>query len=297
MAPLDKKLFSGSGDLDPGDYGKLEIRNLTSEIRSRLTEYGWNGEGAGCVCLCLSADNQRVERGVFATVGKLGEFKEEAAKIWPNGSNRAILTIKIPGADIFTFSDGGLTSDIVPHDRVDHSLYISQDNGGPTLMLEPEYEEFGIGGFCLRMICGISKNSSAKSGVLIRYTVMLFPMEKEKMVKKYDMAQHTAWPGLKLLDGEIPLLIKTTAAWGSPILPLILTGTSLEQLPQFPSGEELRGAISSIMSGAAAAETSRSASHLLARWKRLAGHPQELVAKKSALDWPNPQPRQQETGK
>jgi hypothetical protein len=297
MAPLDKKLFAGSSDLEPDDCKKLEIRNLNSEVRNSLTEHGWDGEGAGSVCLILSADNQKVERGVFVTVGKLGEFKEEAAKIWPSGSSRAMLAIKIPGADVFTFSEGGLVSDIIPQEKVEHGLYISQDNGPPSVMLEAEYEEFGIGGFCLKMLCSISKNSSARSGVQIRYTVMLFPMSKDKLLKKYDMAQHTAWPGLKIMEGEFPLLIKPATAWGCPILPLILAGTSFEQLPQLPSGEELRSAISGIMSGTAVAETSRSASSLLARWKRLAGHPEELAVKKGGLEWQKPQPLQNETGK
>jgi hypothetical protein len=299
MPVLDKKLFAGTNELDPGECAKLEIKNLTSDVTDSLAEYGWNGEAAGCICLMTSADNERVERGTFMTVGTLGDYKEEASKVWQNGSTNATLVIKLKTASVFTFSEGGLVSDIIPQEKVEHCLYTSPEDGAgaPSVMLEAEYEEHGVKGFCLRLVCSLSKNSSVKNGVLIKYTVLLFPLEKEKLIQKYDAAQHTAWPGLKVMEGEFPLLVKTKTPWGCPIMPLILTGTSLEQAPQLPTAEELRNSICSIMGGGAQPETSRSASNLILRWRRLATHTDELVVKSSNVDWPKAQKRPNDTGK
>jgi hypothetical protein len=299
MPSLDKKLFAGTSEIDPGDYEKLEIKNLTSEILDKLTEHGWAGETAGCVCLLTSADNERIERGYFAAVGPLGEYREDASKVWQSGNARATLVIKLSNANVFTFSEGGLVSDIVPQEKIEHCLYVSHESGAgaPSVMLEAEYEEFGIKGFCLKMMCSLSKNSSVKNGVLVKYSVLLFPLEKDELLEKFDAAQHAAWPGMKVSEGELPLLIKARTPWGCPIWPLILTGTSLEQAPQLPRGDELRSAISHIMTRGALPETSKSASNLAARWRRLAANADELVTKQGNVDWPKAQQKPNETGK
>jgi hypothetical protein len=286
MPALDKKFFSGAGELDPGESAKLEIRNLTSDIEASLSEYGWKGEAAGCIGLTLSADNRRVERGVFITVGTVGSVKEDAARMWHGGSEKVTLSIKIKNAAVFTFSEGGLTSDIIPHDRFEYTFTAKNDTGPPTVVLEAEYEEFGISDFCMRMVCNVSRTSNLKDGINIKYTVLLFPAGKDDLLRRYDMAQNAAWPGYQVMEGDFPLLVRTTTTWGCPIMPLLLSGTSLEQQPHLPSGEELRMAISAIMRNSVAAEASKSAKNLLARWRKMAANPDELVPKKGPVEWP-----------
>jgi hypothetical protein len=92
MPTLDKNFFVGEGELEPGECAKLEIKNLTTEVKNCLSEYGWTGAAAGCISLTLSADNKKVDRGTFIVTGALGDAKEDAAKMWHGGSENVLLT-------------------------------------------------------------------------------------------------------------------------------------------------------------------------------------------------------------
>jgi hypothetical protein len=198
---------------------------------------------------------------------------------------------------MFKFSQGGLTSDIVDQDRIQHAFYDHGEGGTPKVILEADYEAYGIGSFCVRALCGAAKSSSAKEGVNIRYSIVLFPVSKAELLQKYEGAKEAAWPGILTAEGECPMLIKAESAWGCPVWPVLLTGEDLMQQPRLPSGSELRMAIASVMMNAVAPETSRSVKSLLGRWRKLAANPEELVAKKSQPEWPRPQQRPNETGK
>jgi hypothetical protein len=279
------------------ECAKLEIKNNTSDINNCLAEYGWKGGAASCISLSLSADNKTVERGTLVTTGALGEFREEAARMWQGGNENVTLVVNIKNAGVFTFSEGGQTSDIIPNEKLDFTFLEKGDNGQWSVVLEADYAELGVSNFCLRLIGNISKSSSVKDGVLVKYTVLLFPMPKEELLQKFEAAQNAAWPGYQVMEGEFPLMVRATTAWGCPIMPLLLTGTSLETQPQLPSAGELRMAISAIMRNSVAAETSKSAKNLMTRWRKLATSPDELVAKKGAVEWPAQQLGQHDTGK
>ena len=76
MPELDKHLFVGDADLDSDEARGAEVRNLGTDINRRLSNSGWNGvEAVGCRCICLvlSTDNERVERGTLLVKGQLEE--------------------------------------------------------------------------------------------------------------------------------------------------------------------------------------------------------------------------------
>jgi hypothetical protein len=143
-------MFAGDGELDPDKTVKLEIKNTNSDVNTCLSEYGWKGGAASCISLTLSADNRKVDRGAFITTGGLGEFKEDAARIWHGGNERVILVVKIKNAAVFTCSEGGLTSDIIPHDRLDFTFLEKGESGPTRVVLEADYAELGISDFCIR---------------------------------------------------------------------------------------------------------------------------------------------------
>ena len=66
------------------------------------------------------------------------------------------------------------------------------------------------------MTCVISKNSSARAGVMLKWTVLLFPEEKERMLELYEGAKSPAWPGLRMTEGELTMLPRPTTAWKCP---------------------------------------------------------------------------------
>ena len=148
---MDKDLFIG-GDFDGREFERGTLRNFTSDVTARLKEFGWLGRLAGCICLTLGPDNKSVRAGFFTARGPIEEkeLRVDSNKIWPAANAETFLSIKFPSADIFKFSDGGLCSDYVTSTEVQHTVYTNNEGRAPTPVLEADYEELGIGSFCVR---------------------------------------------------------------------------------------------------------------------------------------------------
>jgi hypothetical protein len=297
MPPLDKKLFLGENEIGVEDCVKLEVRNFSSDAESCLKEYGWDGGAAAYIGLTLGADNRCVERGQLMLAGPLGDYREEGPKLWAGCKEGVTLVVKVRSAAVFSFANGTMASEITPQESLEHAFFATASGGTTSVILETEYERYGIGEFCMRAVAFIGKNSSVKEGVVVKCAVLVFPTSKDELTEKFTGAQEAAWPGLLAMEADCPLLIKARSPWGCPIWPLLLTSIDLEQQPHLPGGEELRLAIAGIMASSTLPETSRTAKSLLNKWRRLAASPEELVAKKGQLDWPKQQQRQDELGK
>ncbi len=297
MAALEKALFNSPRDLDSEEIRKLSVNNFSTEVGARLTAQGWSREvGWACIGLFLSPDNQLVDGGTFMVKGPVDgkQISIEADKIWPSADKRAVLMLRITDGAVFSFTEGGLTSDILARDAVTHSLVATADNRQPAPILESNYEEWGFRGFSLRMLCTISKKSSAKAGIIIKYTILLFPMDREPLLEKYELAQSAAWPGLRIAEGHLPLMPRAQQAWGCPVLPLLGIGADSGNLPK---SDILRAAIASIMGRGVTPETGRSGQAVTTKWERLANNPEEAIERPGDVLWPQPAPATQSTGK
>ena len=296
---MDKALFSGGEDFDGREIERGALRNLTSDVAERLKGFGWLGRIAGCICLTLSPDNKSVRAGVLAVRGPVDdkELRVDSNKIWPAASADTFVSIKLPAADIFKFGDGGLCSDYVAEEEVQHAVYENTEGRGPTPVLEADYEERGIGSFCIRMTCIISKSSSARTGVMLKWTVLLFPDAKERILELYEGAKSPAWPGLRLTEGELPMLPRPTTAWRCPMIPLVLPGQVISQSLDLPAPEDLRRTIGAIMAKGVLPETSRTGNAVTTKWRRLANNPEELTENRGKVLWPTSTPQQPATGK
>ena len=289
MPELDKNLFAGSADIDSDEARGAEVQNLGNDVSRKLSSSGWNGiEGVGCIGLVLSADNERVERGTLIVRGQLEEepVRIEANKIWADADENAVLSLKLDKGEIFTFTAAGLTSDILPQENIHHGLYLVREERAPRPVLEGEYEQLGIGNFCLRMTCTIAKSSSVRKGVILKYSILIFPDSKGDMLSTYDLAQSPAWPGMRVMDGEIAMWPRPTTKWGCPILPFFMPGTPFEQLPRLPASEEIRHAVATIMERGVLPETGRTGAALLTKWRKLANNPADLAVKAGPVTWP-----------
>jgi hypothetical protein len=92
-----------------------EVINAGNSVDTALKNFKWGKQAMGCVVLRLLADNRRPIAGEFVVRGELEakEWRLEAAKLWPEAEEQATLVIKTPKADIFSFPEGGLWSEIV----------------------------------------------------------------------------------------------------------------------------------------------------------------------------------------
>jgi hypothetical protein len=127
----------------------------------------------------------------------------------------------LPDLMVFNFR---LASDLTAQEEIEHGVFETSEGRALTPVLEASYEECSIGEFSAIMLCVISKNSSAEKGVLLKYTVLLFPESRQTLLDSYELAQSPAWPGLKIQEGELPMLPKLTIKWRCPANPVIMPG-------------------------------------------------------------------------
>jgi len=70
----------------------------------------------------------------------------------------------------FQFQWGGLCSDFVNMDKIHHVFYKMEEGRSPTVVLEADYKEMGVGSFCMRMTCVPSNRSTARRGAILKAT-------------------------------------------------------------------------------------------------------------------------------
>jgi hypothetical protein len=211
--------------------------------------------------------------------------------------NSIVLFIRFPQAEVFKFSDGGLSSDLTPQEEVEHGFFITSEGRSPVPVLEAGYDDWSIGEFSLRMLCVISKNSSEEKGVLIKSTIILFPESRQHLLDNHEMAQSAAWPGVKVLETEFPLLPRPTVKWRCPVNPLLMPGTPFTATRQLPAPDDIRAAIAAIMGRDCLPETCRTGAAAVARWRKIGDRAEELVARHGPIAWPKTGQMQQEQGK
>jgi hypothetical protein len=290
MAPLEKAYFSGQDTLPDEDARRAEVANFSTGPAEALKKFGWKGEAAACVGLKLTGDNRRIDSGQFLTLGRIENYKVEleAKKIWPKAASNVSLTVKIDDLGIFKFPHGTLCSDFLPGDDVPHSFTGREANQNPAAILDEEKAQYGLGDFCLRLVCTIKKSSVVKGPVNMKYTILLFPASKGETLGMSFNSESAAWPGLFVTDGAIPLLPEATTIWQCPIVPLILTGAPLNKHPYLPPEGALRRAVATIMSQGVLPETYTSASGLWKTWEKLINNPNEFSQRPGPVSWPKP---------
>ena len=289
MSVIDENLFSGAENIGTEDLQRAKIVNFTGDVKTVLGRFGWSGLTlCASVGLALSADNSSVEKSVFLVNGPVENktILVEGTKVWPEADSKVRLAITLKNGSVFTFSAGGLASDIVAQEEVEHGFFAMEEGRQPAPILAADYEDWGIGQFALKMLCTVSKNTSERTGVIIKHAILLFPLGRETLLEKYEAAQSPAWPGIRLTDGHMPLFPKAETAWKCPVLPLIKRAVEVGGQEVWPGAAEMRRAVAATMGAAVKAVTARTASSLLNKWQRLNNNPTELMEERGDLVWP-----------
>jgi hypothetical protein len=249
--------------------------------------------------LQLSPDNRRTAAGEFVTRGELDkrELRIEAGTLWPDADDDITLVIKTPRADIFKFGEGGLWSDLVDAEQLE-ATHMRTEEGGQTRPIATEdLDNAGIGSFCIRMVCQLSKQASQARGLLAKYTILIFPKTKQEVLQEGAYARLGSLPGLKLCEGDMALGPPPTKPWRCPLVPLTLPGTAYESLAVAPAAERLRAAIGGIMAKATAPEICKTAATLATKWEKLRRSPTEAALKPPQINWPIQQKSPEPHGK
>jgi hypothetical protein len=130
MPELGKSFFTGDSD-PPDDIGKFKVANLGAGVDSILKKNGWNCVAHCCIGLYLLPDNLKVINGQFFMRGALEErkVKMSCSKIWAEADLNMTIVIRIPTADSFIFSAGGLFSDWLPREETVHYFHKTSEDG------------------------------------------------------------------------------------------------------------------------------------------------------------------------
>ena len=113
------------------------------------------------------------------------------------------MTLKPPPAATIRFPRGRLHSEILASRDTKFAFFKAGALGAaPTIVPEAEWEENGLGDFSARLVCHISKSTKNATGVLIRITLLLFPVGAETLVAMSDLTAEAYWPGSKILECE-----------------------------------------------------------------------------------------------
>ena len=283
-----KSLFSGSGEPNPTDLGNAEISNFHTSVDGRLREqFKWKGKLAGAVGLVLSPDNTKVINGVFLLRGSTGfkEIRLPCNRIWHGCTGDVTLAINMPSADLFRFDDGGLISNYVSSASISHSFH----NADGTMVLADERTRLNMTDFSIRMICELSGTSDGRRGIVLKYSILIFPASWAEMQENPD-SRFGSYPGIRIVEGTFPLIPRPSSPWGCPVIPFILPGAPFEELATAPTGRKLREAIAAIMRRTATPATLRHGGEVVARWDHVRTHPRELEGPLTIpqVTWPAP---------
>lgn len=288
MPELAKKLFEAEADLAIADAVNLAVGS-DEAVADKLSFAGWNGGAVCFVILSLSPANDRVDNGVFSAKGlEERDLSIAASKIWQDADLAVNLVVRMPAMENFVFNDGGLTSNFLGGDQMIHFFNRTLENGQQAPILTADTEQFGIGKFCIRLVCHPSSSSGVRNGVRIKYHVMLFPGTPAAVT---GASQHTAsgsWPGIRLGEGEMPMMPRAIKPWGCPILPFIKLGRPIESARDVPKAANLRHAVASIMGRCNAPVAMKNGAALQASWDKLRQAPGEFNARAAPTSWPAP---------
>jgi hypothetical protein len=290
MPVLDKNFFVGSGSPDARIAISAEIANTGDSLDAALETLGCEDNPLlACIALHLTADNTKVNNGEFILRGYIDatELSIPCNRIWPAAEKGTALRLIVPEARMFSFSSGGLASDYLPQQSISHHFIENADNRAPQRITADAAKDKGIGEFSLRVVAQLAKSEVAK-GIKISVTVLLFANNAKEMLETAEGAAAAGWPGLFVLEADCLLEPKASSEWGCPVMPLLKTGSALQDNPKIPTGEELRRAIAAIMGRSYKPEYYKTAASVSVKTAHYTDHPEEFADRPSAVTWPKP---------
>ena len=285
--------FKGTAELTLEQWRHLEVSGAAN-APGRLAA-NWGGSILGFTICKLANDNKHVDNIQFHLAGTLfdsGPHKASAKTFWDELNADGTITFAIPklNTSVFSFSEGGLTSDLLDSTAITTNWFL---DGVP---MTPEARtQAGIAGYSLR--CHITPNQVLDSGTWAAINLTLFPLPKACLLEQNPLASHHNFPGIKLFSANaMPIGFQTKKLFnnlscGTPILPGVLLGGDWDDLPHKPPSAELRSALAATLRKVSLPDNRKGADNLVKAWDdlRTAGEPglRNTSAKLKEI-WPEP---------
>ena len=114
------------------------------------------------------------------------------------------------------------------------------------------------------------------------------------MLNTSAAASHPAWPGIRLADGDIPVIPQAGKGkaglsgkeWGCPVTPAIRPGAPWEEAEKELQQRAVTAAIGSLLNKGLFADAAATAESLKKKWEAIQRAPDKLSGKKPDTCWP-----------
>ena len=238
---IKSPLFSGSEPLTSDDYDKLSVAGFGPPAESLLSNLNWSKQVFCMTGLKLAPDNFRITGSAIFLLGSLFKEKQITVTNYWAFTAPTILTLSVPDTSIFSFPNGSLVSEYLDSTALQFSF--SQQGS----LLPPEtLSTAGLVGFALRA------HLMPISAAFIRLWITLAPLPKATLLDSYPLASNPTFPGLKVLEGDIPLGPASSGPplsknWGCPITPALLLGADFNESDELPTGHMLAAALAAML--------------------------------------------------
>ena len=290
-ATIQGAAFKGDAALPLELWQKLECSS-PDEAPGKLLNR-WNGGIVAFTVGRLSNDNRRLDNLNLHLSGLLWEkepLSSKAANFWPIEDQDIKLNFKSINANVFSFKEAGLVSQLIDSAELPFSF---QKGGAP--LEDDEIENLGLQGFCVRAFV------QPRREYYVVFSILLFPLGKEDLLETHQLAKNPMFPGLLLYKKEIQLRFKTSDLFGdlklgSPIVPAVIPGEAWTAAPNCPSATDLKRALACTLRAAFKPDAvvgKKKVQTLEARWSELLAEGESKLRLSSCdFTWPEaPAPR------
>ena len=296
MPDIEKAAFGGRDPITGAEWSTLSTPSMGQQaVEEFLEAQGWDQRAAGVVGLKLSPDNSKIMAARLALVGNWQDepMHMQAKKLWTDAPENLSLEVTLNNLAAFRFADGDMWSGFVAGDSVRHK-FVETTADGPKEPTDEELATWGVGEFSLKAVCSLARTSSARWGIWLSTTVLIFPGSEDELIRTLPEAVDPAWPGLRLVDGEIALLPAAGRgkrplggkAWGCPLAPAIQPGSPWEETPGTLTAAEVSEAIGDLLNIGCLPDTSVGAESLKKKWEKLIRNPRDMRRRKPDRTWP-----------
>jgi len=235
MPEIDRQLFTGSEKLNAADWFSISAPDASAAaVGGVLKKFGWDGGAAAAVALPLSPDNSAVVGARLMLLGSWDKaVKIQAKKLFVDCDEDVLLTVD--NIDLAALRCPANT--VASRYTESRAFNCKYSQAGKTLD-EDDLIAQNVGDVCIRAVTRLASSCGSKHGMWLQVTLLIFPLGAEQMAAGAE-GQNPAWPGIKLAEGQVPLLPaagKGTAAaggkiWGCPLAPIIVPGAPWEAAP------------------------------------------------------------------
>ena len=245
-----------------------------------LGKLGWDRKGAAAaVALRLSPDNSKPEGAQLVLQGAWNPaIKLQAKKVFPEAEDSIVMKVEINNMGVFRCKDNEMCG-YIPQAAVKVQYTKEEEE-----IEKEDLARHGIQEVTFRAVTHLTKDCRAKYGIWLGVTLLVFPLNDEAMSRLAEDTANPAWQGVRLTDGQIPVLSaagpRQAAArgkdWGTPTAPLVVPGAHWEAAPGPPAEKEIADSIGQFLNSGVLAEAAVSMEGIKRKWETLMENPGQI---------------------